>query len=57
MRGRPQVKIIKKLLKRKNKFDAIIIETTGMADPGDKLRTAPHPIVVGGLSQLHKMKG
>ena len=34
-----QVKIIKKMMKRKDKFDAIIIETTGMADPAPVAQT------------------
>ena len=34
-----QVKILKKMMRRKDKFDAIIIETTGMADPAPVAQT------------------
>jgi len=33
------VKIVKKLMRRKDKFDAIIIETTGLADPAPVAQT------------------
>lgn len=33
------IRILHKLLKRKNKFDAILIETTGLADPAPVAQT------------------
>eukprot|EP01023_Acetabularia_acetabulum_P000828 TRINITY_DN1031_c0_g1_i3.p1 TRINITY_DN1031_c0_g1~~TRINITY_DN1031_c0_g1_i3.p1 ORF type:complete len:420 (-),score=85.09 TRINITY_DN1031_c0_g1_i3:210-1439(-) len=33
------IRILSKLMKRKNKFDAVLIETTGLADPGPVIQT------------------
>jgi G3E family GTPase len=33
------IRIVKKLLKRKNTLDGIIIETTGLANPGPVIQT------------------
>ena len=33
------IRILRKLLKRKNPFDAILIETTGLADPAPVAQT------------------
>lgn len=33
------IRMLTKLLKRKKKFDAIIIETTGLANPGPVIQT------------------
>jgi G3E family GTPase len=33
------IRILGKLLKRKNRFDAILIETTGLADPAPVAQT------------------
>ena len=38
MRG-DLIRIVKKLLKRKNTLDGIIIETTGLANPGPVIQT------------------
>eukprot|EP01024_Parvocaulis_polyphysoides_P048709 TRINITY_DN465_c0_g1_i8.p2 TRINITY_DN465_c0_g1~~TRINITY_DN465_c0_g1_i8.p2 ORF type:complete len:341 (-),score=41.05 TRINITY_DN465_c0_g1_i8:279-1301(-) len=33
------IRILTKLMRRKNKFDAVLIETTGLADPGPVIQT------------------
>ena len=38
MRG-DLIRILAKLLRRKNRFDAILIETTGLADPAPVAQT------------------